>query len=405
MRLKILSMVIVAWGFGLAGPAAAEDPPTPFCSATPANLTAGVYTLRLSNGKSLDAEGWGSFVNGTPVQGWDFHGGPNQRWLITPAGEGRYLVRSAAVAKAIDAAFGWLITWRTNRGAGQLWRIEAARGMHRLRLAEGGRQLGLSGDIRVNGARARTDTPGCGAHQLWRLTRVSDYREVGRAEGIGRLMSIAVRLNNYTPIRNQFDGSGERAYFKPNDSSVAFQFGARRVAFPVPLPVLEVGPDRMFKTYVNDWNSNWTTIAGESGRLRFGVGFEDTGVEIITNCYNNFNCHVGEPRFDFRNTVLNVFVRPRFDAAAGRFTFDAETRFSTDIAESGPCVNNFWAFLCDAFAPNRQSQVRDSLVRTVDANLTQGVGRAGLELVLNELARGTSLRNVTVGDDAELIFF
>jgi len=219
-------------------------------------------------------------------------------------------------------------------------------------------------------------------------------------------MSIGVRLNNYTPVLHQFDGSGERAYFKPNDSNVTFNFGSSRYGpFPISLPVLEVGPDRMFKTYVNDWNSNRTVVTGESGRLKLTVGFEDADVEIITNCYNNFNCFVGEPRFDFRNTSMDVFIRPRFDAVAGRFTFDAETRFSTDISESGPCVNNFWAFLCNAFAPDRESLIRTKLVQTVNTNLAGGVGRAGLELVLNDLAGGTSLRSVTVGDDGELIFF
>jgi len=172
---------------------AVRGTPASSCRATPAELTAGVYTLRLGNGKSLDAEGGGSFVDGTPLQGWDFHGGANQRWLITPVGGGRYLVRSAAVAKAVDAAFGCyrtagcrVITWRTSGGPTQLWTIEEVRGMHRLRLADGGMQLGLSGAIDVNGARAQTGTAGCGAHQLWNLARVGDYRLVNRTEGVGR---------------------------------------------------------------------------------------------------------------------------------------------------------------------------------------------------------------------------
>jgi hypothetical protein len=56
------------------------------------------------------------------------------------------------------------------------------------------------------------------------------------------------------------------------------------------------------------------------GRLlrTLAASFEGAGVEIITNYYNNFNCHVSESRFDFRNTSLNVFIHPRFDAAAAK---------------------------------------------------------------------------------------
>ena len=42
-------------------------------------------------------------------------------------------------------------------------------------------------------------------------------------------------------------------------------------------------------------------------------------------------------------------------------------------------MNNFWAFLCAAFGPNRYSQIRDILVRTMDANLARGIGQVGLE--------------------------
>jgi hypothetical protein len=417
--------------FGFVGPASAQIAqrplqirpvplPTPrplpiSCVGTPTTLADGVYTLRLQNGKSLDSIDGGSFTDGAAVQAWDFASSPNQRWIVTATDPGHFILRSAATAKSVSTgllcgarAGCTIMTMRSLRAGNQVWYAEqTSPGLLRIRLASGGMQLTIGGDFGANGARAATGAVGCGASQLFRAERIGDYREVSRADGLGRLMSIDVHLNNYTPIAHQFDASGEHAYFRPHAANVGFAFGGRTFGpFQIDLPVIEVGPDRMYKVYVNDWNSRSTTLNSDGhGHIRAVVNFEDDGVEVITNCYNNFNCFVGEPRFDMTNSRVTVVIQPRFDAGAGGFTFDATTAFDATISETGPCVNNFFAFICDLAVPDRAGILRDSVVNAINNNLTGGVGRAGLEGVLNSLAGGGSFHNVTVGDGGELIFY
>ena len=164
----------------------------------------------------------------------------------------------------------------------------------------------------------------------------------------------------------------------------------------------------MYKIYINDWNSNSTTIDSDrNGAIKVSVGFEDDGVEIITNCYNNFNCHLGEPRFDLSNSRVDVTIRPRFDEASSRFTFDAATAFNFEMAESGPCVDNVWAFICDWQLPDRESLLRAEVIKAFNKDLTDedSRGRVMLETMLNSYAGNSGLRNVTVGPSGELIFF
>lgn len=393
--------------------------PTPtICSATPATIEDGIYSIRLGNGKSLDASGGGTFNENAAVIAWDHHGGPNQRWLITTISTGRYLMRNASNAMAARAnplcaasANCMVGTTRATRGAEQQWIIEAnSTGRYRIRDARTGKQLGIAGDIAANGGAAQTSaTQGCSVHQLFDLTRLGAYRELSREDGIGRLMAINLRLNNFTPRQHEFDRSGERAFFRPNDSNLSFQVGGTTHGpFGIDIPVLELGPDRMFKTYINDWNTNTTTLSTDRrGAIIARVGFESDGVEIITNCYNNANCHVGEPRFDLRDAVVTVNLRPRFDTPSNRFTFDATTDFTFAMSESGPCINNFWAFICDLALPDRASLLRTNVINQLNHNLTNpgSIGRIGLELVLNGYAGDGGFRNVTVGPNGELIFF
>jgi hypothetical protein len=393
--------------------------PIAVCAATPATLADGLYSIRLGNGKSLDASNGGTFTENAAVIGWDHNGNPNQRWLITSVSPGRYLLRNASNAMAARAnplcaaRNNCMVgTTRATRGAEQQWIIEQISGgsSYRIRDARTGKQLQISGDIAANGGAAEVSpTQGCGAHQTFNIAPIGAYRELSREDGIGRLMAINLRLNTYTPTRNQFDPSGERAYFRPNDSNLSFQVGdTTHGPFPIDIPVLELGPDRMYKTYVNDWNTTATRLSTDRrGAIIAQVNFEDAGVEIITNCHNNLNCHMGEPRFDLRDAVVTVTLRPRFDAPTNRFTFDAATDFRFAMSESGPCINNFWAFICDLALPDRASLLRTNVIDQLNYNLTEpgSIGRIGLELVLNGYAGDGGFRNVTVGPNGELIFY
>jgi Ricin-type beta-trefoil lectin domain-like len=64
---------------------------------TPATIANGTYVLRLASNKVLDAD-----INTGKVQIWDGGANPNQQWIITTMGAGKYTLTLKANAKALD---------------------------------------------------------------------------------------------------------------------------------------------------------------------------------------------------------------------------------------------------------------------------------------------------------------
>jgi Ricin-type beta-trefoil lectin domain-like len=384
------------------------------CTSAPveANIEPGLYSIRLQNGRSLD-EDYGQWEPGTKVHGWDFHGGPNQLWAITKTADGGYMVRSAATAKALDITWRChletgcaAISWPSNAGASQVFRIRAVQGGHQLLLRSANKQLGLADGGTRNGNLAQLGEVGCGAHQLWKLDRLGRIAELKPPYDI----KLGLVLNNYTPRRNQFDGSGERAFYRPNSSWLelkAFGQSLGRTSFD--LPVQEIGPDRMWKVYVNDLAYNRSLArklpaSGRSGTLAFSLAFEEAGTEIISDCYNNFNCAAaGKPSFDLSAITLSILLTPRFDSARNTFSYDARTEFKANVSEQSICINNAFAFLCDLFFPDRASFIRAAVEEMANRRVNDASLRTPFELLLNSAAAG--LRRMTVGSAGEVLFY
>ncbi len=380
-------------------------------AATEATLEPGLYTIRLQNGRALD-EDYGKWEPGTTVQGWDFHGGSNQLWVITKA-VGGYLIRSAATAKALDITWRChleegcaAITWPTNSGATQVFRIRSVQGAHQLVLRSANKQLGLAAGGAANGNIARLGALGCGSHQLWKLQRVGRVAEMRPPYDV----KLGLVLNNYTSRRNQYDGSGERAFYHPNSSWIELKaFGRSLGRSNFDIPVREIGPDSMWKVYVNDlaYNRNVSAklpVAGDKGALVFKLAFEEAGTEILSDCYNNFNCAAaGKPKFDLSAITLSIFLSPRFDQARNSFGYEARTEFKANISESSICVNNAFAFLCDLFFPDRASYIRAAVEDMATRRMNDPSLKTLFEALLNSSAGG--LRRATVGAAGEVIFY
>jgi hypothetical protein len=94
-------------------------------------LADGTYTVwNLATNRVLDAPGAHVFENGSWLQLWSWHGGPNQRWTITEEDDGSLAIRNVESGKVLDAhapdaAFDkWpLRLWEFLGNPDQKWRL------------------------------------------------------------------------------------------------------------------------------------------------------------------------------------------------------------------------------------------------------------------------------------------
>jgi hypothetical protein len=161
----------------------------PNCSNTPvitpptsADLDNGVYTIRLANGKALDADASQVNSNGGKVAIWDYAAGaPEQQWILT-AINGKYTIRVKASNKALDLNasnpnYGAAITlWEFHGGANQQWIISlAGNGLYKIHSAlPPNRVLDVSGGaISTNGTKIHLWDFLNGVNQLWKIEKVA----------------------------------------------------------------------------------------------------------------------------------------------------------------------------------------------------------------------------------------
>lgn len=207
----------------------------------------------------------------------------------------------------------------------------------------------------------------------------------------------AVRFNNYTPVQNQYDRN-ERQFFKPDDSYIQLWFNNRMNKLPIPIDVIQVGPNSMFKMYVNDWNSQQISISPENGSIKISLYMEDGGTEIVGNCYNNFACgFTPTPAFNYTNSRIDIFLK--LIAENGKVSYNATTVFNADVAESGPCVNNLFAFLCPS---NRAGLFKSNIENTIAAYLNHQMFKPLVSALLFSQVQGlasvSSVQIATNGD-------
>ncbi|MET0237723.1 MAG: PHB depolymerase family esterase [Kibdelosporangium sp.] len=119
--------------------------------------------------KCLDVPGQ-STTPGTKVQIWDCHGGANQIWTATSAGE--LSVYSSASPRCLDAEGGAttagtaVIIWSCHGGTNQKWRLNANGSVT---ATQSGLCLEVTGSSTANGAAVRLWTCNGQANQQWAL--------------------------------------------------------------------------------------------------------------------------------------------------------------------------------------------------------------------------------------------
>jgi hypothetical protein len=181
-----------------------------------------------------------------------------------------------------------------------------------------------------------------------------------KQQWIGGLTNIfsglKLHLNNFTSIKHQYEQADEFAYENPSSSSLSVP-SVSSVPLTFDSPVTRQDP---YSIYLNDVNSSGFATDAYNGDAYVTISFESDGTEIIGDCVNNIACICGSPRLDLSNitTVIPLTFWPK----DGGVNIEAgDVSFHATIAESGPCVNNACAFLCDIFAPNRKSDMQTAI--------------------------------------------
>ena len=320
-------------------------------------VRAGDYTIKsaLAANKNLDVM-WGQNANGLGLHLWDTNNGDAQQFTISLSNEAGYYNIFTKWGKAVDVA-GFnpnaeaaVVTYDSYpQSDNQKWKfIDAGNGYYFIRS-----KLGTYLDVQYSNTNAGTPIwmyPFNGTNaQKWKLEAPVKVARSTWFVPIQRILQTAsVRINNFTPNRNQFNSSGERAFLKPGDSFLNVNINGSTLPLPFVLDMYEGGPDNMCKGYINDWNSNRTNVFISNRQLVTRIGFENDKTELITDCYNHILCGTNPcPQYELNGAEIELKVTPKL--ADGRLTHDYNLVFRVQVREGGndPCTGNFWAFLCD----------------------------------------------------------
>jgi len=172
---------------------------------------------------------------------------------------------------------------------------------------------------------------------------------------------MKLHLNNFTSTKNQYEQGDTYAYESPSSSSLSIP-SLSSVPWVFDSPVTRQDP---YSIYINDVNSSGFATDAYNGAAYVTISFESDGTEIIGDCVNNIACICGSPRLDLSNT--NAVVPLVFWPKDGGVNIESgDVSFNATMAETGPCVNNACAFLCDILEPNRKSDMQTSIEKFIE---------------------------------------
>lgn len=180
---------------------------------------------------------------------------------------------------------------------------------------------------------------------------------------ISTVSTLKLHLNNYTATKNEFEQSDTYAYENSNSSLITLG----TVSTPFDIPVTRQDP---YSIYLNDVNSTRLQGDAHDGLAFITINFESDGTEIIGDCVNNIACICGAPKLDLSNIV--AIIPLAFAVGNGTVSIEAQdATFTSDISESGPCVNNACAFFCDILAPNKNSDMQKAIAKFFEDYVNQ----------------------------------
>jgi Ricin-type beta-trefoil lectin domain-like len=360
-----------------------------------ADIPAGVYRIRTAaSNKYLDAANANISTSGTKIQLWDYLGGLNQHFLIEPTGTpGNYKIQIAASRSQI---FGQSSTnsapvvllgnslaasiFRRIPDPEYKWQITQIPGTNKSTIREvgpNGKSLDAGADTyQQNGGVVQMfDFYGNDRwNQQWIIEPVPGLRVIPKNTWLPKLQSIfdqsSVRLNNYTPNRNQFDSTPGREYYRPNDSYFRIVMGGSELRRPINIPVVRNPPSSI---YIDDMNTSSITAGYtgasngyDSGKLNINLAFESNGREFWTNCVNDGGCFaIGNRDVQMNNTIFQISMEPSVESDQLTYKDNVKTALSANTSISG-CSNDLFAVLCSAFAPNAGSQIQRNVEGTVE---------------------------------------
>jgi hypothetical protein len=351
-----------------------------------ADLPAGVYRIRTAaSNKYLDAANADISTNGTKIQLWDYLGGLNQHFLIEPTGIPEvHRIRVAASRKLVSQESSTngapVLLWQNRPGALQKWQITQIPGTNKSTL----RAIGPNGKSLDAGADTYQQNGGVVQmfdflgnnrwNQQWIIEPVPGLRVIPKDSWLPRLQTVfnqtSVRLNNYTPNRNQYDGNSGREYYRPNDSYFRTVMGTSEFRIPINIPVVRRDPSSI---YVDDMNTSsitagftGATSGYDSGKLKIDLAFESNGREFWSNCVNNAGCFaIGNRDVQMNNTIFQINLEPIAESGRLSYKDNVDAALSANTSISG-CSNDLFAFLCDWFAPNAGSEIQRNVEGTVE---------------------------------------
>jgi Ricin-type beta-trefoil lectin domain-like len=158
-----------------------------FLLALASSVSGQVVIVNALSGKVLDLRG-GSSTDGTAIQQWDWTGGANQQWQLTPLGNGYNKISSVATGKVLDVAGvstadGALIQeWDWTGAGNQQWQIiPLGSSYNEILNLNSGKVLDDSGYSLVNGTQMQQWDWLNGLNQIWSVVPVQNaYQTTGQ---------------------------------------------------------------------------------------------------------------------------------------------------------------------------------------------------------------------------------
>lgn len=113
--------------------------------------------INVNSHKAIEVKNY-SRDNGAEICQWDFHGGDNQLWKLTDAGDGYYYISSALTGKNLDVSGfsqdngGRIVQWDNTSGKNQQWGITRtpSDGSYTLTNRNSGKVVDINGASRDN---------------------------------------------------------------------------------------------------------------------------------------------------------------------------------------------------------------------------------------------------------------
>lgn len=194
--------------------------------------------------------------------------------------------------------------------------------------------------------------------------------------------SVEIRLNNFQPQKHRFFPDQERAYLIQNDSQLSLL--GESVTFDI--PIIRRDP---VSIYVSDINSQRLSIDAGDNRAHISIAMESAGREIWTNCIANAGCFaIGDRDVHVDDMVLEAHLEIR--AEAGQVTYNPnniEVSVNSSSVRVDGCHDDFFAFLCDIFLPDRESNIKSAIANNFRSTLASSSIRTQVSSALTRYVR------------------